>query len=49
MIFWIISAFLINPFYKLWLTKPILNIIDIIWSVVLIISNLKIKNEKNHI
>lgn len=40
-VFWIISAFLINPFYKLWLTKTIWNIIDIIWCFSLIISNQK--------
>ena len=43
MTFWIISAFLVNPFYKLWLTKPIWNIIDILWSIILITSNLKNK------
>lgn len=46
MTFWIISAFLINPFYKLWLTKPIWNIIDILWSIILIASNLNLKKIK---
>jgi hypothetical protein len=54
MAFWIISAFLINPFYKFWLTKPIWNIIDVFWSLILITSNFKLnksknKNEKNNI
>ena len=43
--FWIISALLINPFYKIWFLKPTWNIIDIIWSIILILSLFNFKKK----
>lgn len=35
---WIISALLINPFFKIALGREIWNIVDIVWAVIIIIS-----------
>jgi hypothetical protein len=37
-VFWIASAILINPIFKLNLGRFIWNIVDIIWSIVLLLS-----------
>lgn len=37
-IIWIISAILINPFIKIPLGRTIWNVVDIVWSIILIIS-----------
>jgi len=46
MIFYIISAILINPIFKISLGRELWNIIDIIWSVILIGSILLTKNKE---
>jgi hypothetical protein len=38
MIIWIISALLIQPFYKVALGRFIWNIVDVIWAILLIFS-----------
>ena len=35
-LFWIISALLVQPFYKFYITRPIWTIIDIIWAIALL-------------
>jgi hypothetical protein len=47
--FWIGSAILINPFFKIYFGRLIWNIMDVIWAVTLVFSlfaNLK-ENSKN--
>ena len=41
MFVWILSALLVQPFFKVALGKEIWNIIDVVWAVLLIISILK--------
>jgi hypothetical protein len=36
--FWIGSAILINPFFKIYLGRLIWNVVDVIWVIILIIS-----------
>lgn len=43
---WIISAILINPFFKIGLGRIIWNLIDVIWIIILIYE-LIIRNYKN--
>jgi len=38
-VIWIFSAILINPFLKIYFTKFTWNIIDVIWAMLLILSN----------
>ena len=51
-IFWIISAILVNPFFKLSLGRFIWNCVDIIWAIILIVSifyhDKLISNEKKN-
>jgi hypothetical protein len=37
-VFWLLSALLINPIFKISLGRELWNIIDIIWAIVLIAS-----------
>lgn len=49
-IIWLSSAILINPIFKIALGREIWNIIDIIWSILLIITIfLKSENEYNEL
>jgi hypothetical protein len=43
MLIWIISALLVQPFFKAGLGREIWNIVDVIWSILLIISIFKKK------
>mgnify|MGYP006966863051 CR=1 FL=1 len=45
-IFYIVSSILINPIFKISLGRELWNIIDIIWSVILIGSILLTKNKE---
>ena len=45
MFVWIISALLVQPFFKAALGREIWNIVDVIWAVLLIISIYKNKNK----
>ena len=47
MIIWIISALLIQPFYKVALGRFIWNIVDVIWAVLLIFSIFKKESSNN--
>ena len=38
MVIWFSSALFINPFFKITLIKPVWNVIDIIWVILLVIS-----------
>ena len=38
MFFWIISALLVQPFFKAALGREIWNIVDVIWAILLFIS-----------
>lgn len=38
---WVLSAILINPFFKVALGRTIWNIVDVIWAVSLILSSIK--------
>jgi len=51
MIIWICSAILINPMFKIALGRAIWNIVDIIWSIVLLttlIIDYNTEKKKNH-
>ena len=51
MIIWICSAILINPMFKIALGRAIWNIVDIIWSIVLLITliiDYNTEKKKNH-
>ena len=43
MFIWIISALLVQPFFKAGLGREIWNIVDLIWSILLIVSIFKKK------
>jgi hypothetical protein len=45
--FWIGSAILINPFFKIYLGRMIWNLADVIWVIILIISILNRKKIKS--
>ena len=54
MIFWFLSALLVQPFFKIALGKTIWNLIDLFWALVLLYSifknqsnSLKKRNKKN--
>lgn len=40
---WIVSALLVQPFFKVALGREIWNIVDVVWAVILIVSILKKK------
>jgi uncharacterized membrane protein len=42
-VFWLASAILINPLFKISLGRTIWNIVDVVWAIALIVS---IKNSK---
>ena len=51
MIIWVCSAVLINPIFKIALGRSIWNIVDVIWSIVLLttlIIDYNANRKKNH-
>lgn len=53
-LFWLFSAILINPIFKISLGRELWNIIDVIWAVILLLTlffsklNSKTKNNDNN-
>ena len=43
MFVWIISALLVQPFFKVAIGREIWNIVDVIWAVILLVSIIKKK------
>ena len=47
MIFWILSALLVQPFFKIAIGRDIWNIIDVLWAIILIYSIFKNQNNSS--
>ncbi len=48
MFVWIISALLVQPFFKVALGRDIWNIVDVIWAILLVVSIFK-RNESSKV